>query len=132
MIFMSFLPAIAILTSAPSGAVVAPRPLTLAENGEIACIGAIATIVAEEKDLPGRARIIAEGQQWAGIAGSRIVEQSGQPRELVAAAMQSAAVAERERLSSLTDRDAQIARRLEICTPMMRAAIAQGGGDLEP
>ena len=129
---MSFLSATTIMMSAQAGAIAEPRPLTLAENGEIACIGAIATIVAEERNLPGRASIAAEGQQWAGIAGARIVQQSGQPRELVAVAMQSAAEAERQRLSSLTDRDAQIARRLEICTPMMRAAIAQGGGEVKP
>jgi hypothetical protein len=39
------------------------------------------------------------GKRWAGIVGSRITEQSGQPRELVAVAMAEAAKAEFQRPS---------------------------------
>jgi hypothetical protein len=78
-------------------AVSTPSALTETHQADIACVATLATLAERQRlgtalsDLPNVGQ---SGKRWAGIVGSRITEQSGQPRELVAVAMSEAAKAE--------------------------------------
>lgn len=96
-----------------------PSALTDAQQGDIACVAALATL-AEKQRLgtasPDIADIQQSGKRWIGFVGSRIADQSGQPRELVAVAMTEAAKAEYQRPSDLA--------QLNKCTLQMTAELA--------
>lgn len=96
-----------------------PSALTDAQQGDIACVAALATL-AEKQRLgtasPDIADIQQSGKRWIGIVGSRIADQSGQPRELIAVAMTEAAKAEFQRASDLA--------QLNKCTLQMTAELA--------
>lgn len=96
-----------------------PSPLTDAHQDDIACVAVLATLA--EKQRLGSAPLDApdvrqQGKRWAGIVGSRITEQSGQPRELVAVAMAEAAKAEFQRPSNLA--------RINMCVVQMTTELA--------
>jgi hypothetical protein len=80
----------------------ASSALTETHQSDIACVATLATLAERQRlgtapsDLPNVGQ---SGKRWAGIVGSRITEQSGQPRELVAVAMAEAAKAEFQRPS---------------------------------
>jgi hypothetical protein len=69
-----------------------PTPLTDIHKRDIACVVEIAVIVEQQKrSSAAQGELAQNGKRWAGIVGTRIVEESGQPRELVAFAMNEAA-----------------------------------------
>ena len=96
-----------------------PSALTDTQQGDIACVVVLATL-AEKQRLGTAPREAADvqqsGKRWAGIVGSRITAQSGQPRELVAVAMAEAAKSEFARPSDLA--------RINTCTQQMQAELA--------
>ena len=96
-----------------------PSALTDAQQGDIACVAAVATL-AEKQRLgvapPDIADIRQSGKRWIGIVGSRIAAESGQPRELIAVAMTEAAKAEYERPSDFA--------HINKCTLQMTAELA--------
>jgi hypothetical protein len=106
--------AIALATTTPPSSA-----LTDAHQRDIACVAAIATLAERQRtgvappDMPD---VQQSGKKWAGIVGSRITAQSGQPRELVAVAMAEAAKAEYQRPSELT--------RVNDCAVQMEAELA--------
>lgn len=96
-----------------------PSPLTDAQQGDIVCVAALATLAEKQRLGIGPADIAdiqQSGKRWVGIVGSRIAAQSGQPREIVAVAMTEAAKAEFQRPSNL----AQINK----CALQMTAELA--------
>lgn len=96
-----------------------PSALTEAQQGDIACVAVLATL-AEKQRLgtapSGAPDVRQSGKRWAGIVGSLITAQSGQPRELVAVAMAEAAKAEFQRPSDLA--------RINSCAVQMNAELA--------
>lgn len=73
-------------------ALVTPVPLTDSHQRDIACVVEIAIIADEHKRGAQHAADLAiHGKRWAGLVGARIVQETGQPRELVAVAMMEAA-----------------------------------------
>jgi hypothetical protein len=75
-------------------ALASPTPLTDAHQRDIFCLVEIAVLAEEQKrGEPHDASLPANGKRWAGIVGARIVQESGQPREVVAVAMMEAAKA---------------------------------------
>ncbi len=97
-----------------------PSALTDQQQADIACIVVLATMAEKQRlgTAPADAADLQQtGKRWAGIAGSRITEQSGQPRELVAVAMAEAAKAEFSRPSD----PAQISK----CVLQMTSELAQ-------
>lgn len=78
-------------------ALAAPTSLTDMHQRDIACVVEIAILADEQKrGVPTNATypdITASGKRWTGLVGAQIVEQSGQPREIVAFAMNEAAKA---------------------------------------
>lgn len=97
----------------------APSALTDAQQNDIGCVAALATL-AEKQRLGTAPSDMADvrqaGKRWAGIVGSRIADQSGQPRELIAVAMTEAAKAEFQRPSDLA--------RINTCAVQMNAELA--------
>ena len=76
-------------------ALAAPMPFTEIHQRDIACVVEIAVLADEQKRgvMGGGADAQASGKRWAGLVGARIVEETGQPREVVAFAMTEAAKA---------------------------------------
>ena len=75
-------------------ALAAPMPFTEIHQRDIACVVEIAVLADEQKRGVMRGPDVqANGKRWAGLVGARIVEETGQPREVVAFAMTEAAKA---------------------------------------
>lgn len=75
-------------------ALATPTALTEAHQRDIFCVVEIAVLAEEQKrGLPHDASLPQEGMRWAGIVGARIVQETGQPREIIAVAMMEAAKA---------------------------------------
>lgn len=78
-------------------ALIAPTSLTEMHQRDIACVVEIAILADEQKrGVPSNAAfpdVTVSGKRWTGLVGSQIVEQSGQPREIIAFAMTEAAKA---------------------------------------
>jgi hypothetical protein len=96
-----------------------PSALTQTQQSDIGCVAALATL-AEKQRLgtapTDMADVRQSGKRWAGIVGSRIADQSGQPRELVAVAMTEAAKAEFQQPSDHA--------RINSCVVQMTAELA--------
>lgn len=79
-----------------------PTALTDTQQQDIACVAIIATTAEKQRmrvAAPELPDVRQSGKVWAGIVGSRITQESGQPRELIAVAMTEAAKAEFQRPS---------------------------------
>ena len=75
-------------------ALVAPSAFSETHQRDIACVVEVAVLAdSQKRGVAAGGNVQASGKRWAGLVGSRIVEQSGQPRELVAFAMTEAAKA---------------------------------------
>lgn len=71
-----------------------PLPLTETHVRDVGCV-AILGIIADEqrREVPGSdwyPDVRETGKRWAGIVGQRVMDETGQPRELVALAIQQA------------------------------------------
>jgi len=83
-------------------AAVTPTALNTDQQNDIACVAIIATTAEKQRlgvSTPNVPEVRQSGKVWAGIVGSRITRESGQPRELIAVAMTEAAKAEFQRPS---------------------------------
>ncbi len=100
----------------------APIPLTETHQRDIGCVATLALVAADQKagrlaDVPA---VGEPGRRWAGIVGQRIVDETAQPRELVAIAMNEAAKAQVSRNESAAARQTRIAN----CTLRMQSDLA--------
>lgn len=72
----------------------APTPLTEIHQRDISCVVEIAVLAnAQKRGIIAGSDVQAKGRRWAGIVGDRIMFETGQPRELVAVALNEAAQA---------------------------------------
>lgn len=95
----------------------APTPLTETHQRDISCVVEIAVLAnAQKRGLATGTDAQASGRRWAGIVGDRIMAETGQPRELVAVAMNEAAKARASRAGNRAALDA--------CTHQMKAELA--------
>ena len=101
-------------------ALAAPMSFTQAHERDIACVVEIAVVAdAQRRGLAhasGLSDVRQSGRRWAGIVGARITQESGQPRELVAFAMNEAAKARQAR----ADGDVPVV----VCAMRMAADLA--------
>jgi hypothetical protein len=94
-----------------------PTALTDTHQRDIACVVEIAVLAdAQKRGLASGADVQADGRRWTGIVGERIMFETGQPRELVAVALNEAAQA---RLARPPDSAAVAA-----CTRQMAGELA--------
>jgi hypothetical protein len=71
-----------------------PTALTDVHQRDIFCVVEIAVLADEQKrGEPHDPSLPADGKRWAGIVGARILQETRQPREVVAVAMMEAAKA---------------------------------------
>lgn len=106
---MMMIPVLALML-APSP----PLPLTELQMRDIGCVATMALVVAEMPDLAKPAK------RWSGIVGQRVMDESGQPREVVAAAMIESANAQAARGGDGAARQLRIAQ----CQAIMAAELA--------
>ena len=103
----------------PAIALATPVALTNTHQNDIACVAILATVAEKQRlglSVPDIGDVQSSGKIWAGLVGSRITEESGQPRELVAVAMTEAAKAEFQRPSD--------AAAVQKCAMQMRTELA--------
>ena len=98
-------------------AIASSTPFTETHQRDILCVVELAIVADEQKrGLTQGVNVQADGKRWAGLVGTRIVQESGQPRELVAFAMNEAAKA---RAGRVVANDASLA-----CIRQMKAELA--------
>ncbi len=98
-------------------ALAAPTALTEAHQRDISCVVEIAVLAnAQKRGLVAGTDVQAQGRRWAGIVGDRIMFETGQPRELVAVAMNEAATARAARAGG--------GATLSTCTRQMNDELA--------
>ena len=106
-------------------AAAAPSALSEVHQRDIACVVEIAVQAdAQKRGIAGGTDVQANGKRWAGIVGDRIVFETGQPREVVALAMQEAAQA-----SVGKPRDGAV---LDACTRQMLRELAVASAADQP
>jgi hypothetical protein len=94
-----------------------PTPLNDAHKRDIACVVEVAIVADKQKQgRTGGADVQQSGRRWAGVVGTRIMAETGQPRELVAFAMQEAATAR----ATIADND----KLAMDCVLLMQAELA--------
>jgi hypothetical protein len=94
-----------------------PAALTDAHQRDINCVVEIAVLAnAQKRGLVSGIDVQANGRRWAGIVGDRIMFETGQPRELVAVAMNEAATARAARTDN--------AAALSACTKQMNDELS--------
>lgn len=91
-----------------------PVPLNEAQMRDIACVATMALAVGDRPDLAKSAK------HWSGIVGQRVMDESGQPRELVATAMIESANAQARLAEGVQERN----QRIAICQTIMNAELA--------
>lgn len=112
-----------------------PLPINEALMQEIGCV-AIIGLIAHDQRAGGDALqrygdIRQSGKKWAGIVGDRIMFETGQPRELVAAAFKAAVDAEQEisiKMETPEKSAAYVRTRFDQCKPMMDMQLAKADG----
>lgn len=103
----------------------APSALSEGHQRDIACVVEIAVQAdGQKRGMAGGTDVQANGKRWAGIVGDRIVFETGQPREVVALAMQEAAQA-----SVGKPRDGAV---LDACTRQMLRELAAASAADQP
>ncbi len=104
-----------------------PQPLTPTHMRDIACVAVIGLVARDQREArPQGTRfpdVQVNGKKWAGIVGNRVTEETGQPREIIAAEIQAAV--ERElRVTAAPDvtNEMRVAR-VRDCTNLMNAEL---------
>ncbi len=122
---MSMIPIFALML-APSP----PIPINDAQMRDIGCVAAIGIIAHEQREggeaLKNYTDVRETGKRWAGIVGARVMEESGQPREVVALAIKKAVEAEQAQVWKLDDpakASAYVRSRFDECKAVMDAQL---------
>ena len=110
--------------------------LTDVQQRDIGCVatfGLIAYQQSQNVDGADRLRSMAEpGKVYAGLVGSRIMEESGLPREIIAAAIAESARSQAEAAIAKGDVMDFLTSRYESCEPLLDAEIAAGADEPLP
>jgi hypothetical protein len=109
-------------------AAAAPTPLTEAHQRDIGCVAVIGIIAHEQREEKAAAKGLPDvretGKRWAGIVGQRVMDESGQPREVVAFAMKAAVEAEQAQVIAKTDPESHAIERFNVCHLRMQGDLA--------
>jgi len=104
--------------------------LTAEQQRDIDCVATFGLIAYQQsQDAPGadELRPLAEpGKTYAGLVGSRIMEETGLPREIIAAAIAESARSQAEAALAAGDMMRFFAARYESCEPLLDAEIIAG------
>ena len=109
-------------------ALAAPTSLTNSHERDIACIVEIAILADEQKrgvrNTDTFPDVTVSGKRWTGLMGAQIVEETGQPREIIAFAMSEAAKARQTRGNAVAD--------LNACILQMNSQLATADAVIAP
>jgi hypothetical protein len=104
-----------------------PVPLNDVQMRDIGCVATIGIIAHEQRSgqdtLQNYADVRENGKRWAGIVGQRVMDESGQPREVVALAIKQAVEAEQEQAMKASDAPAFVRQRFDACKAIMGAQL---------
>lgn len=109
-----------------------PVPLNDLQMRDIGCVAAIGIIAHEQRSgqdaLQNYADVREDGKRWAGIVGQRVMDESGQPREVVALAIKQAVEAEQEQAMKIPDAAAHVRKRFDSCKALMDIQLGAWDG----
>lgn len=104
-----------------------PTAFSEIHQRDISCVATFAILADEQRRglaidaaIPD---VREDGKEWTVIVGERVMQETGQPRELVGVAMTEAAKAEQNRAALEPDPAAFVKRRVATCLPLMRADL---------
>ncbi len=104
-----------------------PVPINAAQMQDIGCVAVIGIAAHEQRSKQGALsnypNLGEDGKRWAGIVGDRITEATGQPREVVALAIQMAVKAEQEKAGAADEPSTGFQERLTKCVGAMNANL---------
>lgn len=122
---MTLILAMLLQTAAPAAAI------TDDQQRDIDCVATFGLIAYEQsRGAPGadRFRSIAEpGKTYAGLVGSRLIEESGLSRDVIGAAIAQSAQAQASAAMAAGDPMPFLAERYALCEPLLDAEIAAAG-----
>ncbi|MGB5077784.1 MAG: hypothetical protein WBO17_09920 [Sphingorhabdus sp.] len=108
-------------------ALTTPTAFSDIHQRDIACVASLAIIADEQRrGVPGPENIpdVREtGKRWAAIVGERVMQETGQPRELVAFAMTEAAKSEQLRSADISNSPAINNARVTECLLLMQTDL---------
>ncbi len=110
-------------------AAAAPAALTELHQRDIGCVAVLSIIAHEQREGKAGAMdypdVRKTGRRWAGIVGQRVMDETGQPRELIAFAMKAAAEAEQAQMIAAADPMVHTAERFRLCHARMLGDLAE-------
>ena len=124
--------------------ILAPNPpvsINELQMKDIGCVAVIGLAAHEQRSKQGALsnypNLGADGKRWAGIVGDRVMQATGQPREVVALAIQMAVKAEQDKASATEEPSTGFQERLTKCVGAMNANLgaidmAEGAEETEP
>ena len=119
---MNLLPIFALIL-APN----APVQINDVQMKDIGCVAVIGIAAHEQRSKQGASsnypNLGEDGKRWAGIVGDRVMAATGQPREVVAMAIQMAVKAEQDKAGAAADPSTVFQERLTKCVGAMNANL---------
>lgn len=113
-----------------------PAPLTETHKRDIGCVALLAIIADEQRrgaiDPSAFPDVRDTGKRWTGIVGERIMNETSQPKEVVAFAMTEAAKAEQNRVKNSAEPATDVSARVTECNALMTAELAAQDRDSAP
>lgn len=118
-----------------------PVPINDLQMQDIACVAVIGLAAHEQRSKQGALsaypNLGEDGKRWAGIVGDRVTAATGQPREVIALAINMAVKAEQDRAGSADEPSTGFQERLTKCVGAMNANLgaidmAEGAEEAAP
>lgn len=104
-----------------------PKPFSKTDLRDIACVAVIGLVAHDQRDgTPSELRFPdyrETGKIWAGIVGNRVTEGTGQPREVVAAEIQSAVQREQQLMAGQGVTAEMRKARVSDCAALMNGEL---------
>ena len=104
-----------------------PVPINDLQMKDIGCVAVIGIAAHEQRSKQGALsnypNLGEDGKRWAGIVGDRVMEATGQPREVVALAIQMAVKAEQVMAGLAEEPSTGFQERLTKCVGAMNANL---------
>lgn len=122
---MTLILAMLLQAATPTGAI------TDTQQRDIDCVATFGLIAYEQsRGVPGANQfrsLAAPGKTYAGLVGSRLIEESGLTRDVIAAAIAQSAQAQASAAMAQGDPMPFLAQRYAMCEPLLDAEIAAAG-----
>tara|TARA_R110000824_G_scaffold11746_10_gene51487 strand:+ start:5526 stop:6215 length:690 start_codon:yes stop_codon:yes gene_type:complete len=122
---MNFISLLMLLLAQPATS--QPIPLSESQTRDLSCVAVLAIIASEQErgvtsalDYP---LLTERGATYAGLIGQQIMDDSGRSKEQVRDSILAAVAAQQARATAAADPDAAVQAELDICLPLLDAAV---------